>query len=71
MNPIKRPKPLSVTKRLLNSFNSYNLFGMVTEMVQRYKLFWNSQTLIYKYSKIYIIMSILRDSLTDFKFKKI
>jgi len=24
MKPIKKPKPLSVTKRLLNSFNTYN-----------------------------------------------
>lgn len=39
MKPIKKPKPLSITKRLLNSFNTIHPYGMVTELTQMYKAF--------------------------------
>lgn len=52
MKPLIKPKPLSVTKRLLNSFNTYNLFGMVTELVQRYAFLKSIQSVINIFDKI-------------------
>ena len=48
MKSIKTPKPLSATKRLLNSFNTYNLFGMVTELVQMYQYFLKKKLIFHK-----------------------
>lgn len=44
MKPIKKPKPLSVLNGFLYSFNADTLFGMVTELSQRYAFFLNLQT---------------------------
>lgn len=39
MKPIKKPKPLSRLNGFLYSFNTNILFGMVTELEQRYNNF--------------------------------
>lgn len=41
MKPIKKPKPLRGLNGFLYSFNADILFGLVTELVQRYYNFWN------------------------------